>query len=183
MEKLLGFLSEGLGLDPNYIRILNKEPMLRLRINCYPPCPHPEMVNGAKPHSDRDMLTLLLNDNGVDGLQIWKDNYWLTLPSVPGALIIMIGDLLQIVSNGKYTSVEHRAVTNEKKNRMSIVMFATPQEDVLLGPTPQLIDAAHPSLYKTVKAGEYRIVYITPNNGGKGPPHALLTEHVKQVNV
>ena len=94
IEKLLGLLSEGLGLDPNYIQILNKEPLLQLRINYYPPCPQPDMVNGLKPHSDEDMLTVLLDD-GVDGLQVRKDEEWFTVPSIPGALIVNIGDLLQ----------------------------------------------------------------------------------------
>ena len=95
MEKLFGFLSEGLGLDPNYIQTLNKEALLQLRINYYPPCPEPDLVNGIRPHSDGGLLTVLLDD-GVDGLEIRKDGQWFTVASVPGSLIINIGDLLQV---------------------------------------------------------------------------------------
>jgi len=94
IEKLLGLLSEGLGLDPNYIQMLSKEPLLHLRTNYYPPCPQPDMVNGLKPHSDQNMLTVLFDD-GVEGLQVRKDEDWFTVPAVPGALIINIGDMLQ----------------------------------------------------------------------------------------
>jgi isopenicillin N synthase-like dioxygenase len=182
IEKLLGLLSEGLGLNPNYIRILIMEPLIQLRINYYPPCPQPDMVNGLKPHSDGDMLTVLLDD-GVDGLQVRKDEDWFTVPSVPGALIINIGDLLQIISNGKYKSAEHRAVANTNQCRMSIVMFSSPQDDVLIGAVPELIDEAHPRLYKAIKAGVYGTVYMSEDNRGKGPLDALLLEHAKQVNV
>eukprot|EP00253_Pinus_taeda_P015293 PITA_15293 len=175
MEKLLGLLSQGLGLDPKYIQTLNKEPLLQVRINYYPPCPQPDMVNGLKPHSDGDMLTVLLDD-GVDGLQVRKDEDWFTVPSVPGALIINIGDLLQIVSNGKYKSAEHRAVANTKQSRMSIVMFLSPQEDVLIDTAPELIDEAHPSLYKAVKAGEYGTEYMSKDLRGKDAVHALRIE-------
>ena len=95
VEKLLGLLSEGLGLDPNYIQTLIKEALLQLRINFYPPCPQPDLVNGLRPHSDGDLLTVLLDD-GVDGLQVRKNEQWFTVASVPGSLIINIGDLLQV---------------------------------------------------------------------------------------
>jgi len=183
IEKLLGLLSEGLGLDPNYIQnLINKEPLLRLRINYYPPCPQPDMVNGLKSHSDVGMLTVLFDD-GVDGLQVLKDEDWFTVSPVPGALIINIGDMLQILSNGKYKSAEHRAVANKNQHRMSIVMFLSPEDDVLIGAAPELIDEAHPSLYKAIKAGVYGTVYMSQHNRGKGPLDALLLEQAKQVNV
>jgi len=182
MDKLLGLLSEGLGLDPNYIQTLNKEPLLQLRINYYPPCPQPDLVNGLKPHSDGDIITVLLDD-GVDGLQVRKDDEWFTVASVPGALIVNIGDFLQIVSNGKYKSAEHRGATHTNQDRMSIVMFLIPQADVVIGAAPELIDEAHPSLYKAVKAGVYNAVYMSQDNRGKEPLNALLIEQAKQVSV
>ena len=91
---MLGLLSEGLGLERNYIQILSKEPLVRLRINYYPPCPQPDLVNGLRPHSDGNMLTVLLDD-GVDGLQVQKGEDWFIVPSIPGALIVNIRDLLQ----------------------------------------------------------------------------------------
>ena len=95
MFKLLGVLSEGLGLNLNYIATLIKEPLVHLRIYNYPPCPQPDLVNGLRPHSDPDILTVLLDD-GVDGLQVRKDDQWYTVASVPGALTINVGDLLQV---------------------------------------------------------------------------------------
>lgn len=182
IDKLLELLSEGLGLNPNYIQTLNKEPLLQVRINYYPPCPQPDLVNGLKPHSDGDMLAVLLDD-GVDGLQVRKDDEWFTVASVPGSLIVNIGDFLQIISNGKYKSAEHRAVTNANQNRMSIVMFFNPQADVIIRAAPELIDEAHPSLYKAVKAGEYTTVYMSQDLRGKDSVNALFIDQAKQVSV
>eukprot|EP00253_Pinus_taeda_P013894 PITA_13894 len=182
IEKLLSLLSEGLGLDPNYIQTLIKEPLLQLRINYYFPCPQPDLVNGLRPHSDGDILTVLLDD-GVEGLQVRKDDQWFTVAPVPGALIVNIGDLLQIVSNGKYKSAEHRVMANTNWSRMSIVMFFMPQSDVLIGAAPELIDEAHPSLYKAIKAGEYVTGYTSQDFQGKGPLDALLIDQAKQRNV
>ncbi|KAH9324678.1 hypothetical protein KI387_004856, partial [Taxus chinensis] len=172
-EKLLVLLSEGLGLDPDYVQTLIKEPVLRLRINYYPPCPQPDLVHGSKPHSDASLLTVLL-DNDVEGLQVLKDAEWYNVSLVPGALVVNIGDLLQIISNGKYKSAEHRAAVNTNQFRMSIVLFLGPQGDVMIAPAPQLIDEAHPALYQSTIAGEYMATYMSKDNRGKGPLEALL---------
>lgn len=182
LEKLLGLLSEGLGLDQNYIQTLNKEPLLQLRINNYPPCPQPDVVNGLKPHSDGNMITVLLDD-GVDGLQVRKDDEWFTVASVPGALIVNIADFLQVLSNGKYKSVEHRAVTNANQSRMSIVMFLNPQADVVIGAAPELTNEAHPSVYKAVEAGVYTIEFMSQDLKGKHCVNALFIDDAKQVIV
>eukprot|EP01018_Ginkgo_biloba_P034361 Gb_06109 [translate_table: standard] len=180
-SKLLGLLSEGLGLKPDYIQNFLKEAVLQLRINYYPPCPQPDLVNGLRPHSDGDMLTVLLNDE-VEGLQVRKDQAWFTIPPVPGALIINAGDLLQMVSNGKYKSAEHRAVVNERQYRMSIVMFLSPQDDVVIGPAAELIDEAHPRLYKPISSGEYASSYMSQDIRGKSVLDSLLLEQPNFVN-
>ncbi|KAH9324679.1 hypothetical protein KI387_004857, partial [Taxus chinensis] len=151
-EKLLVLLSEGLGLDPDYVQTLIKEPVLQLRINYYPPCPQPDLVHGLKPHSDGSLLTVLL-DNEVEGLQVRKGTEWYNVIRVPGALVVNIGDILQIISNGKYKSAEHRAGANANQFRMSTVLFLGPQDDVMIAPAPELLDEARPRLYQSTIAG------------------------------
>uniref|UniRef100_A0A0D6R2X3 Fe2OG dioxygenase domain-containing protein n=1 Tax=Araucaria cunninghamii TaxID=56994 RepID=A0A0D6R2X3_ARACU len=179
-DKLLALLSEGLGLDPGYVKTLMKEPLLQLRINYYPPCPQPDMVNGLKPHSDGSMLTVLLNDQ-VEGLQVRKGEEWFTVVPVPGALVVNIGDLLQIMSNGRYVSAEHRAVVNTNQHRMSVVMFLLPQGGVMIGPASELIDVTHPRKYKSTLSEEYGTNYMSKANWGKAPVEALLIEKEEKV--
>jgi hypothetical protein len=66
---------------------------------------------------------------------------------------------------------------------MSIVMFLSPQEDVLIDAAPELIDEAHPSLYKAVKAGQYETDYMSKDLRGKDAVDAMVIEQAKQVNL
>ncbi|XP_057832896.2 oxoglutarate-dependent flavonoid 7-O-demethylase 1 [Cryptomeria japonica] len=174
-DKLLGFLSEGLGLDSDYVQTLIKESLLQLRINYYPPCPQPDLVNGLRPHSDGSVLTVLLDDQ-VEGLQVRKGEEWFTISPVPGSLIVNVGDLLQIVSNGKYKSAEHRAVVNTNQYRMSVVLFLLAEDGVSIAPAPELIDESHPRLYQSTISEEYGITYMSNAHRGKAPVEALLIE-------
>lgn len=68
-------LVEALGIEEKEMRELFEEGWQSMRMNYYPPCPQPELVNGLSPHSDAIGLTILLQVNQVDqGLQIKKDD-------------------------------------------------------------------------------------------------------------
>jgi isopenicillin N synthase-like dioxygenase len=61
----------------------------------YPPCPQPHLTAGTTEHSDPDFLTVLLQD-GIGGLQVLHENHWVDVPPLRGALVVNIGDLLQV---------------------------------------------------------------------------------------
>lgn len=69
---------------------------MQARFNFYPRCPRPELVVGLKPHSDKTALTVLLQDYEVDGFQLLKDNQWFRVPLIPHALIVNVGDQLEV---------------------------------------------------------------------------------------
>ncbi|KAH0876727.1 hypothetical protein HID58_064121, partial [Brassica napus] len=66
-----------------------------------PDPPRPEdlpaayLTLGLTKHSDNSFLTVLLQDH-VGGLQVLHDQYWVDVPPVPGALVVNVGDLLQL---------------------------------------------------------------------------------------
>lgn len=66
------------------------------RFNYYPPCPRPELVFGIKPHSDGGVLTILLVDKEIGGLQVQRDDIWYNVPSKPYTLLINIGDIMEV---------------------------------------------------------------------------------------
>jgi isopenicillin N synthase-like dioxygenase len=47
--------------------------------------------------------------------------------------------LLQIITNGIYRSIEHRATVNSKNERISIPTFYTTKHDGEIGPAKSLI--------------------------------------------
>ncbi|GLJ37163.1 hypothetical protein SUGI_0753740 [Cryptomeria japonica] len=103
-EVLMQALCGGLGLvkENTIVEALGGEQKeIYLGINYYPPYPHPELVLGALPHSDVSALTILLHDQ-TPGLQIRKDDAWLDVPCIPSALVVNIGDQIEVLSNGKY---------------------------------------------------------------------------------
>ncbi|KAL8152318.1 hypothetical protein V2J09_010078 [Rumex salicifolius] len=76
--KIIDFLGQALGEETrNYMNEYFKEKTDQIvRINYYPPCPEPEKAIGLSPHSDGDALTVVLQVNEVEGLQIKKDDHW-----------------------------------------------------------------------------------------------------------
>ncbi|KAK4421122.1 protein SRG1 [Sesamum alatum] len=115
----------------------------------------PELVTGLSPHSDADGLTILLQVNEMKGLQIKKDGVWIPVSPLPNAFTINIGDILEIVTNGAYKSIEHRAIVNREKERLSIATFLKPNLDGDIGPSPSLVTAETPAKFKRIEVTEY----------------------------
>lgn len=74
---------------------------------------------------------------------------------------------MQVLTNGKYKSVEHRAVAHEEKDRLSIVTFYAPSYEVDLGPMLEFVDEKHPCKYRRYNHGEYSKHYVTNKLQGK----------------
>ena len=60
----------------------------------------------------------------------------------------------QIWSNGKYKSIEHRAVANDKKARISYASFLFPDDDVEIEPLDHMLNSQSPQqIYKSEISG------------------------------
>lgn len=90
---LFRLLSEALDLEANHLIDMKCSEGLALLLHYYPKCPQPDLTIGASKHADSDFLTMLLTDQ-VRGLQVLYQNKWVNMPSVQGALVVNIGDLL-----------------------------------------------------------------------------------------
>ncbi|CAH8304150.1 unnamed protein product [Eruca vesicaria subsp. sativa] len=113
---LLEKMARALKIKPEEMEeLFDDELGQKIRMNYYPPCPEPDQVNGATPHSDATGLTILL--------QIKKDGKWIPVKPLPNAFIVNIGDILEIITNGTYKSIEHRGVVNSEKERLSVAAF------------------------------------------------------------
>lgn len=127
-----------------------------IRMNYYPPCPQPDKVIGLSPHTDATILiTILLQLNEIEGLQINKDSKWVPIKPLPDAFVVNIGTVMEIMSNGIYQSVLHRAVVNATKERMSVATFIAPSLDHEIGPIPSLITSTTPAKFIRISMSKY----------------------------
>ena len=55
-----------------------------------------DWFNSWQAHSDNGAITVLLQ-NDVPGLQVLHKEEWFTVPPIPGALVINIGDMIQVL--------------------------------------------------------------------------------------
>ncbi|CAA0842661.1 2-oxoglutarate (2OG) and Fe(II)-dependent oxygenase superfamily protein [Striga hermonthica] len=140
-------ISESLGLEKDSLKSVFGDQGQHMAINYYPACPQPDLTYGLPAHTDPNVLTILLQDLQVTGLQVLKDGKWLSIKPRPGAFVVNIGDQIQALSNGKYKSVWHRAVVNADKSRLSIASFLCP------------CDSAYISSPKDITCGENRALY------------------------
>lgn len=92
---VLELLSEALGLNPNYLNNIGCSDGLEFVCHYYPACPHPKLTTGISEHTDADFITVLLQDH-IGGLQIRHHNNWIDVHPVAGALVVNIGDLMQV---------------------------------------------------------------------------------------
>ncbi|XVE82316.1 hypothetical protein DITRI_Ditri15bG0138600 [Diplodiscus trichospermus] len=139
------------------------------RLNHYPPilCDHRETSPsplhghcssqvGIGEHSDPQILTIL-RSNDVCGLQIsLDDGVWVPVPPDPTAFCVNVGDLLQVMTNGRFKSVRHRAMTNSYKSRMSMAYFGAPPLHALVTAPAELVTPQKPLLYRPFTWGEYK---------------------------
>lgn len=106
-DELLKALAKSLDLEENcFLGQYNRETAkLYARFNYYPPCPRPDLVLGVKPHDDASAITFLLQDKEVEGLQFFKDGQWFRAPIVPQAILVNLGDQVEVMDSLLYKSL------------------------------------------------------------------------------
>ncbi|CAK8679215.1 unnamed protein product [Clavelina lepadiformis] len=100
-------------------------------------------------HTDWGTFTLLFQDN-VGGLQLEHNGDFIDAVPLQNAIVINIGDSLNLLSCGQLKSKEHRVVVPEeevrqKLTRHSYVYFLVPDDDAVIN---------HPLLYEDEKKNE-----------------------------
>ncbi|XP_023734211.1 feruloyl CoA ortho-hydroxylase F6H1-3 [Lactuca sativa] len=141
----------------------------RINLNYYPVCPNPELSIGVGGHSDASTLTVLLQDQ-IGGLYVRKQDSdcWIHVPPVKESLTINIGDAFQIMSNGRYKSVEHIVVANAHENRISVPVFVNPRPRDVIGPLREVMNSGEKALYKQVLYSDYVKHFLGKSTDGKG---------------
>ncbi|EEF42736.1 Leucoanthocyanidin dioxygenase, putative [Ricinus communis] len=165
--KIFNLMAKALEMEPKEMREIFEKGCQKMRMNYYPPCPLPELVMGLNSHTDAVGLTILLQVNEVEGLQVKKDGKYVPVKPLPDAFIINVGDILEVVTNGIYKSVEHRATVNSEEERISIATFYSPKLDGDMGPAPSLITPQTPSSFRKIAVADFLRVFFSKELNGK----------------
>ncbi|CAN6171453.1 unnamed protein product [Urochloa humidicola] len=161
---LLAAMGRALGLGDDVFagRLGGDRAATYARFTYYPPCPRPDLVNGVKPHTDNSVLTVLLLDPDVAGLQLLLqrdggggEGEWVNVGGLGHDLLVIVGDEMEIMSNGVFRAPMHRVVTSAGKERVSLVMFYLPEPERNLEPVEELVDEARPPMYRKLKADTF----------------------------
>ncbi|MGP5497209.1 2OG-Fe(II) oxygenase family protein [Corynebacterium flavescens] len=100
-----------------------------MKLAHYPASPTEQTTQGVGAHRDAGVLTLLRPQPGSKGLQVFRDDEWIDVPTVPEAFIVNIGELLEYATEGYLIATPHRVLPSTESSRLSIPFFYHPGLD------------------------------------------------------
>mgnify|MGYP004702551161 FL=1 len=83
---------------------------------------------------------------------------------------------MQIVTNGIYKSVEHRATVNLHNERLSIATFFSPKLDGDMGTAPSLITPENPAIFRRISMIDYLKAFLPRELDGKSFIDTMRTQ-------
>jgi len=133
--ELLGAMAEILGTAKDQFLQLFDKPLTNMTLLHYPPQDDESTRFGIHPHKDTDALTILAPE-AVGGLFIRHrdDQEWIKADPPADALIVNIGNLLELWSGGYFVSTPHKVINSSGKHRYSFPYFAVPRFDTVVEP-------------------------------------------------
>ena len=139
-QHLLGALGRALELPPDTFRDAVSPPEVLLKVIRYltpvdaPPDPAGAPGQGVGSHRDTGFLSFVHQDH-VGGLQVERDGHLVDVPPLPGALVVNIGEMFQLVTRGYYKATVHRVVSPPPGvERISLAYFFNPRLEATLAP-------------------------------------------------
>lgn len=148
-EQTVALVLRALDLDAGEVTEFRGDPSISpVRLNRYltdDPVPEKQRENLMKlgdvalgAHTDPGVLTLLIQDS-VGGLQTQSaTGDWVDIVPTSGAIVINIGDTMQVWTNDRYKAANHRVLPMSRTERVSIPFFLHPPRHAQIAPIPAL---------------------------------------------
>ena len=181
--ELVEVIAGNLGMPPGALdACFRPEHTSFLRLNYYPPCPAP--ADGRRPnaaraghlgvneHTDAGALTLLLQDE-QPGLEVLHDGVWHLVEPRSDALVVNIGDIVQVWSNDRYRAALHRGLVSADAERFSAPFFFNPAYTTQYAPLRSTVDAEHPPRYRPIHWGAFRARRAAGDYADHGEYHSI----------
>lgn len=122
-----------LGASADHFDDTFAQPSTLLKLVRYPGSD--DVKQGVGAHKDPGILTLLLIEPGVGGLQVQRGDEWFDVPPVDDAFVVNIGELMEVATDGYLRATNHRVVAPPSgSDRLSIPYFFNPSLDAEIPP-------------------------------------------------
>jgi len=151
-RRILGLIARSLGIAPDWFEPHVGMGNSILRAIHYPPIEGASAgaVRAAR-HEDINLITLLIGSSAA-GLEILaRDGSWIAVTSIPGTIVVNIGDMMQRLTNDVLPSTPHRVVNPPgraaARPRYSIPFFMHPNPDFVIRTLPECSGPDRPDRY------------------------------------
>jgi isopenicillin N synthase-like dioxygenase len=143
--RVLEMLALGLGIPEDFFTAQARRATWTQNVNWYPPLATVGTVQPGQmrvgPHFDFGTLSLLDRQFGVGGLEVWsQDEGWAAPPYDPASLAVILGDLMNRWTDGRWRAMRHRVLppSPEAPNEelFSLVFFFEADPGAVITPLP-----------------------------------------------
>jgi isopenicillin N synthase-like dioxygenase len=132
--RLVDGLADLLGLGGKTLASTRAAPLTNVTLLHYPKRRADDPTPGFHPHKDITVVSIL-DPDPVGGLEVrTRDGTWVEAGCPGDALLVNVGDLLEVWSGGRLVSTPHRVANPDGAERYSAPFFVVPNHGVVVEP-------------------------------------------------
>ncbi|KIW14480.1 hypothetical protein PV08_07264 [Exophiala spinifera] len=168
-RRLMRMFALGLDLDEHAFDYLATRPYSILKLAHYPgTIDGSEEPSAIRPHTDYEILTLLLQDH-IPSLEVLSNTgQWIQATPIPGTFVVNIGDTMAMLTNGLFVSTMHRVLNTSRRTRYSVPFFLGANQEAVIKALDKYVTPENPAKFQPMTSGEYirrglQAVYSKPN--------------------
>ena len=133
-DRVTAVLTGAIGMNPDALAEAMEAPLTNTTLLHYPERHPDDPTPGFHPHKDITVVTIL-NPDPVGGLQLQtRDRRWVEAECPHDALLVNVGDLLEVWSGGRLVSTPHRVTNPDGAERYSAPFFVVPNHRTVVEP-------------------------------------------------